>query len=223
MYCKSCNVKVETHTLVCPLCKRNLVEDDTLEVVNYPSIKKISNIRKLVRRIVFATCLSAIFICTMINFLTFNGSYWAMVVDVGCLAVMLMFQISMRKWVRIGKTLFFGTISIIALLIVIDMFAYKDQVSSASWSLNYAMPLILAAALIANTVFLFLGNLFFSEFYSHAITLSVLNILTLIRINKTNILWPILVCSSLGIVVLMLMLFIFKEKLFEQFKRKFHA
>ena len=31
MYCKSCNVKVETHTNVCPLCKRNLIDDDTLE------------------------------------------------------------------------------------------------------------------------------------------------------------------------------------------------
>ena len=50
MYCKSCNVKVETHTNVCPLCKRNLIEDDTLEVINYPSIKKISSIRKLIRR-----------------------------------------------------------------------------------------------------------------------------------------------------------------------------
>ena len=223
MYCKSCNIKVETHTNVCPLCKRNLIDDDTLETVNYPSIKKISNIRKLVRRIVFATCVSAILICTMINLLTFNGSYWAAIVDVGCLAVMIMFQFSMRKWVRIGKTLFTGTISIIALLIVIDMFAYKDQVSSASWSLDYTMPLILSASLLTCAVFLFFGNLFFSEFYNHAITLSLLNILMLIRINKTNCIWPILVSSSLGVIVLMMILFIFKEKLFEQIKRKFHA
>ena len=32
MYCKSCNVKVETHTNVCPLCKRNLIEDDTFKI-----------------------------------------------------------------------------------------------------------------------------------------------------------------------------------------------
>lgn len=223
MYCKSCNVKVETHTLVCPLCKKNLSEDDTLEVVNYPSIKKISSIRKLVRRIVLAVCLSTIIICTMINLLLFNGSYWATIVDVGCLAVILMFQFSMRKWVRLGKTLFSGTICIIILLIVIDMFAYKDQVSNASWSVDYTMPLILASSLVTSTVFLFLGDLFFSEFYNHAITLSVLNILTLIRINKTVIIWPILVCASLGVVVIMIMLFIFKDKLFEQFKRKFHA
>ena len=185
MYCKSCNVKVETHTNVCPLCKRNLIEDDTLDVINYPSIKKISSIRKLIRRIVFAVCLSAILICTMINLLTFNGSYWSSIVDVGCLAVIIMFQFSMRKWVRIGKTLFTGTISIIALLIVIDMFAYKDQVSSASWSLDYTMPLILSSSLLTCAVFLFFGNLFFSEFYGHAITLSILNILTILRINNS--------------------------------------
>lgn len=223
MYCKSCNVKVETHTFVCPLCKKNLIEDDTLEVVNYPSIKRISNIRKLIRRIVFAVCLSAILICTMINFLIFNGSYWSCIVDVGCLAVMLMFQISMRKWIRIGRTLFSGTICIIILLIAIDMFAYKDQVSSASWSLDYTMPLILASSLVTATVFLFFGNLLFSEFYNHSMTLAILNILTLIRINKTNVIWPILVCASLGVVVIMMMIFIFKEKLFEQIKRKFHA
>lgn len=223
MYCKSCNVYVETHTLVCPLCKKNLIEDNTQEVVNYPSIKKISSIRKLIRRIVLAVCLSAIIICTMINLLTFNGSYWATIVDVGCLAVILMFQFSMRKWVRLGKTLFSGTLCIIILLIAIDMFAYKEKVSSASWSLNYTMPLILAGSLITSTVFLFFGDLFFSEFYNHAITLSVLNILTLLRINKTDVIWPIFVSASLGIVVIMMMLFIFKEKLFEQFKRKFHA
>ena len=159
----------------------------------------------------------------MINILTFSGSYWAAIVDVGCLASMLMFQFSMRKWVRLGKTLFSGTICIIILLIVIDMFAYKDQVSNASWSLDYTLPLILAASLVTSTVFLFFGNSFFSEFYNHAITLSILNILTLIRINKTSVLWPILVCASLGVVVLLMMLFIFKEKLFEQIKRKFHA
>lgn len=223
MYCKSCNVYVETHTLVCPLCKKNLIEDNTQEVVNYPSIKKISSIRKLIRRIVLAVCLSAIIICTMINLLTFNGSYWATIVDVGCLAVILMFQFSLRKWVRLGKTLFSGTLCIIILLIAIDMFAYKEKVSSASWSLNYTMPLILAGSLITSTVFLFFGDLFFSEFYNHAITLSVLNILTLLRINKTDVIWPILVSASLGVVVIMMMLFIFKEKLFEQFKRKFHA
>lgn len=223
MYCKCCNVYVETHTLVCPLCKKNLIDDNTQEVVNYPSIKKISSIRKLIRRIVLAVCLSAIIICTMINLLTFNGSYWATIVDVGCLAVILMFQFSMRKWVRLGKTLFSGTLCIIILLIAIDMFAYKEKVSSASWSLNYTMPLILAGSLITSTVFLFFGDLFFSEFYNHAITLSVLNILTLLRINKTDVIWPILVSASLGIVVIMMMLFIFKEKLFEQFKRKFHA
>lgn len=223
MYCKSCFVKVETHTKVCPLCKKNLIEDDTLEIVNYPSIKKFSSIRKLVRRIVFAVCLSAILICTMINLVTFHGSYWATIVDVGCLAVILMFQFSMRKWVRLGKTLFSGTICIIVLLIAIDMFAYKDQVSKASWSLDYTTPLILASSLVTCSVFLFLGDLFFAEFYNHAITLAILNILTLIRINKTIVTWPILVCASLGVVVIMMMLFIFKEKLFEQFKRKFHA
>lgn len=223
MYCKSCNVFVETHTLVCPLCKKNLIEDNTQEVVNYPSIKRISSIRKLVRRIVLAVCLSAIIICTMINLLTLKGSYWATIVDVGCLAVIVMFQFSMRKWVRLGKTLFSGTLCIIILLIVIDMFAYKEKVSSASWSLNYTMPLILASSLVTSTVFLFFGDLFFSEFYNHSITLSILNILTLLRINKTDIIWPILVSASLGIVVIMMMLFIFKEKLFEQFKRKFHA
>ena len=72
-------------------------------------------------------------------------------------------------------------------------------------------------------MFLFLGDLFFSEFYNHSLTLSVLNIFTLIRINKTDIIWPILVSASLGVVVIMMMLFIYKEKLFEQFKRKFHA
>ena len=60
MYCKSCNVKVETHTNVCPLCKRNLIEDDTLEVINYQRKKKISSIRKLIRRIVYT-----ILFCTL--------------------------------------------------------------------------------------------------------------------------------------------------------------
>ncbi len=223
MYCKSCKVKVETHTLECPLCKKQLIEDNTLEIVIYPSIKKISNIRKLIRRIVFAVCLSAILICTMINYITFNGSYWATIVDVGCLAVIIMFQFSLRKWIRLGRTLFSGTILLIILLICIDIFAYKDQMRSASWSLDYTMPFILCTSLIISTVFLFLGNLFFAEFFGHAITLSILNILTLIRINKTPIIWPILVSSSLGVVVIMILIFIFKEKLFEQFKRKFHT
>ena len=177
MYCKSCNVFVETHTLVCPLCKKDLVENENNkneEVVNYPSIKKYSNIRKLVRRIIFAACLSAILICTMINLLTFSGSYWATIVDAGCLAVICMFQFAMRKWIRLGKTLFTGTICIILLLIIIDMFAYKDQIKSASWSLDYTMPLILSASLISSTVFLFFGNRYFSEFYNHSFILSIL-------------------------------------------------
>lgn len=223
MYCKSCNVFVETHTLVCPLCKKDLTESQTLELVNYPSIKKYSSIRKLVRRIVFAVCLSAILICTMINLLTFKGSYWATIVDASCLAVICMFQFSMRKWIRLGKTLFTGAMCIIALLIVIDMFADKNQIRHATWSLDYTMPLILFASLMATAVFLFFGNRYFSEFYNHSIILSILNILTLIRINKTFVIWPILVSSSLGVVVIMMLLFIFKEKLFEQIKRKFHA
>ena len=155
--------------------------------------------------------------------LTFNGVYWCTIVDAGCLAVICMFQFAMRKWIRLGKTLFTGTICITILLIIIDMFASKDQIKEASWSLDYTMPLILSASLIATTVFLFFGNRYFSEFYHHSIILSILNILTLIRINKTTIIWPLLVSSSLGVVVIMLLLFIFKDKLFDQIKRKFHA
>ena len=105
MYCKSCFVKVETHTKVCPLCKKNLIEDDTLEIVNYPSIKKFSSIRKLIRRIVLAVCLSAMLICTMINLVTFHGSYWATIVDVGCLAVILTFSPVLSIYAQKTETL----------------------------------------------------------------------------------------------------------------------
>lgn len=223
MYCENCKIYVETPTLECPLCKANLKESEIKAAVSYPSIKKISNIRKLIKRIISAILISTIIICTMINFVLFNGNYWSTVVDVACIASLIMLQYAMRKWIRINKTIFTGSICLVILLIVIDIFATSDSINKASWSLDYTLPLIFSVALISSTVFLFFGKLYFSEFCFTTVMLSIINILLLIRITLTPVKWPLIVSGSLGVVVIMLLLFIFRERFFDQIKRKFHA
>lgn len=223
MYCEHCKIYVETPTLECPLCKTNLKESDTLVNVSYPSIKKISNIRKLIKRIISTVLLSAMIICTMINFVLFNGNYWSTIVDAGCIACLIMLQYAIRKWIRINKTIFAGSFCLVALLIVIDMFATTSSIKVATWSLNYTMPLIFLGALAASTVFLFFGKVYFSEFCFTSLMLSIVNILLLIRLPYTIIKWPLILSGSLGVIVIMLHLIIFKEKFLEQLKRKFHA
>lgn len=223
MYCENCKVYVETPTNECPLCKHPLKKSDIEQNVSYPSIKKISNIKKLIKRIISTILFSAMIICVMINIILFQGNYWSAIVVVGCLAGLVMMQYAMKKWIRLSKTIFAGSVCMVLLLIAIDIFAANDSINKASWSLDYTMPLIFAVALISSTVFLFFGKLYFSEFCFNTVMLSIINILLLLRITWTMVKWPLIVSGSLGIVVIMLLLFIFRERFFDQIKRKFHA
>ena len=60
MWCEKCGVHVKTETNDCPLCKHRLQEDNIVTYLTYPSLKRVSKVRKIFERIFAALMISCI-------------------------------------------------------------------------------------------------------------------------------------------------------------------
>ena len=224
MKCNYCNVIVDVNTTECPLCKHKLDGEVTGKQVKFPSIKKVSKAKKLVSRIIIALLLSSIFISGIVNYATFKytNSYWSMIVIGASISLLLIYYFAARRWYVFSKSIFWSSMLISFLLVLIDSFS-KEGVVTPTWSLDYTMPLIYAGSLIICFVFLFINRVYFSQFSFYTFLLVIINMLMLFRINKTEIVWPIIVCSGCAILVLILTALVLQDELKDEFKRRFHA
>lgn len=224
MKCKYCNVVVEVNTKECPLCKHSLEGEVTDKPVKFPSIKKVSKSKKIVNRIIIAFLLSCMFMAAIINYATFSftNSYWSTIVVGSCLSLLLVYYFSSRKWYVFSKSIFWSSMIMSLLLVVIDSFS-KEGYTNPTWSLDYTMPFIFCGSMIICTVFLFINKVYFSQFSFYTFLLCVFNLLLLLRLNKTETVWPIIASAGCAIFVLFLTSLVLQEELKDEFKRRFHA
>lgn len=224
MWCEKCGVHVKTETNDCPLCKHRLQEDNIVTYLTYPSLKRVSKVRKIFERIFAALMISCIIISGIINYATFelSNSYWSLIVIFSCLSLLFIYYRCKRKWHEASREIFYSSIFMAGLLICIDMFS-KSNILAPSWSLDYTLPIIMSVSLLTCSVFIFIKKSFFKLFYGYTLLLCIINILLFFRLGYTNIKWPIIVSVSLGVLVLISSLIVLKENIKDELQRKFHA
>lgn len=225
MKCEKCNVYVKTLTDECPLCKHKLDKNETENLqLTFPSIKKYSRIKKIFQKIFVALMFSLMIICGLVNYATFEmyKSYWSVIAIFSCLLLLIIYKVTKRKWYEFAKTIFSSTLLVSCLLIIIDLFSIEG-ISKPTWSIDYTLPLILVSGLIASFSFLVINKHYFSQFIFYTIILIVLNLAMFFNINNTDVIWPILVCVCSAIIALVTLLVVLREKLKDEFERRFHA
>ena len=161
-HCNRCNVDVVDEAIECPLCHGVLELDDEDKVENisdmvsksstYPDVTVSLKIMKLVIRIViFASVIAGITVL-LVNYLTFNGVYWSLIVIAGLVYGNLTLLYSFRDRKSIQRIVQVQMLAAIVLLQILDYL-----LGSKGWSFSYALPILFVGVDVGMVVLMIVG------------------------------------------------------------------
>ena len=161
-HCNRCNVDVVDEAIECPLCHEVLDLDDEDKVENisdmvsrsatYPDVTVSLKIMKLVIRIViFASVIAGITVL-LVNYLSFNGVYWSLIVIAGLVYGNLTLLYSFRDRKSIQRIIQVQMLAAIVLLQILDYL-----LGSKGWSFSYALPILFVGVDVGMVVLMIVG------------------------------------------------------------------
>ena len=138
--CKRCDILIMDDTALCPLCD-SVLDGDEPGVNTYPKLEDEFHRTVLFRKIIYFIFLTSAVISVLVNYLTFNGIYWSLIVLASIGYCLFTINYTIRNRTNFGAKVIFQAVGILILTWVIDMVTgYKG------WSIRYAIPALLLLA-----------------------------------------------------------------------------
>lgn len=229
-YCPKCKINVNTERKLCPLCFHVL--DATNEERNYqeyPKYHEHNKPKEIVLRIALYILLVGVIASSIVNIIQMNmdnsfndiSSWWSLMV-LGAATYTYSFIITMFKSRRNLSIRFMRHLFLIsAFMICINLVSEKDNL----WSLDYLVPFFIASTLITLIMMVFIKPKLYRDYIVTLILISIIAMVPLVLYTTTNlikILWPSVVCCSLGGLII-LGIFIFPQKATkEEMQKRLH-
>ncbi len=158
--CIRCKLNIEDDAIKCPLCNGVLEGsvDDSHDLnqesvsVTYPDVtNSLRTMQFIMRLVTFAAIVSEV-VVLFVNYLTFDGIYWSLIVGLGlCFGVLtLLYCFRVRRSIQriVQVEMFLGII----LLILLDYL-----LGGEGWSFRYALPILFVAVDIGVVVIMIVG------------------------------------------------------------------
>lgn len=175
-YCEDCSVYVDTCLKSCPLCGKQLTEHPT-ENELYPHVEKKRYVdrRSLTMDSLYFATFVVIFVCIVVNFLTWSGRPWFLAVAAPVLYAWVLVRITIMSDVSAGlKTL-------LQVVTLTGMFLAFDYVGGAiGWSYRMLMPLILGLGIAYIDFYSYLHKSYWRDNLLYAFILLLLGFVPLI-------------------------------------------
>ncbi len=189
--CVRCNINIVDDAVKCPLCNGVLEtigdeEEETSGVdqmsrsLTYPDVTISTRLMQyIIRGVIFAAIVAEV-IVLLVNYLTFNGVYWSLIVGVGLLYGIITLLYSVRKRKSMQRIIQVQLLLAIALVIILDVLLdYKG------WSFGYAIPIALMAVDVGMVVLMIVGIDDWQTYIMTEITVFVLSaILIILHMTK---------------------------------------
>lgn len=221
--CLKCNVYFLTERKSCPLCNEILEEIDKNEI-EYPvypkPIKKPRKENRFVQVLSFFSVLS-ILASGLVNIFTYsaNPHIWSPIVLLSIVYLWILLRATLRGKGYVPMRLIVQMLALSVLNYGIDYFS-----ESTGWSLNYVIPFLSMAALIAIITMLVINSVQIGHYVMYAVAASIFGFIPFIlwAFHVVDVLWPSLAAASLSFVTLLGMIVFARKDLKEEFKKKFH-
>ena len=136
--CKRCNVTILDDAMKCPLCNGVLegADSDKSESLTYPDISTSLRKMQFIIRIVVFLAIIAFVTVVIVNYATFNGVYWSLLVGAelcyGCFVLIYIFHER-----RSLQRMIIGQMLAAAVVLLLTDFLVGWQ----GWSLSIALPI----------------------------------------------------------------------------------
>lgn len=230
-HCRECNIDIDTNRVTCPFCRDILDEVDDKKTImeSYESYKETPYKNHMVRKIFLFLSLIAVFVCMLVNFLTFNGSYWSLLVVGGIIYLWVLIRFTIMSKQNIALKLLLQAIAIGIILFFIQV-----ENRSVHWLMPYALPFMVVATIFSITLLIFIKIMRYKDYMLYLIMVALIGIIPLILcfvkstqflfiVKEKLIIWPSIVCCSYAAFTILGM-FVFGERATKQeFIKRFHV
>ncbi|MCR5213565.1 MAG: hypothetical protein K6E10_04055 [Eubacterium sp.] len=229
-HCVRCNIDIVDDAVKCPLCDGVLadMEDDSDETpgvdqmsksITYPDVSvSVRMIQFVIRAAIFAAIVAEV-VVLVVNYFTFNGVYWSLIVGIGLLYGVITLLYSVRKRKSMQRIILVQLLLSILLVVALDVIlGYKG------WSVGYAIPIALMAVDVSVVVFMIVGINDWQTYIMTEITAFVLSVI-LIVLHLTNLVdtsfFALIAFLVTGFILLGTILF-GQNMISNEIKRRFH-
>lgn len=217
-YCCHCHINIENPRDYCPLCQNLLSKGDGTEKETFPIIPTVMQEHVFLLRLLGLLSILAIIVTTFINFIHHQHGWWSIIV----ISSVAYFWLVVFSFVRTRNRLASipKSVVVIALLLFLVDYAYGFY----RWSINYAIPALLFAAIASVLIISIMRGLRFADFLIYLILTGVFALLPFIFIitNLTTVKWPSLACMFSGIAAFLSVIVFADQEVRSELKRRFH-
>lgn len=230
--CPRCNVLVDKKLNNCPLCGAYIErEDEEIDSpipqidYSYPVVDKSKVWRDIAFRVVLYICLISIGICFLVNFLAAERIFWAYHIIFGwvvfwfTLGRSLFFHLDLRKQI-FWYSVFFAIISYYIQFFIYHKFVVPEE---QNWALVWAVPAFLLGGIATLFILMLLR---FKDWVRYSMPLTAMCLVTAVPAIMATVMYKqvhfmIFICLGVGIITLLLMMILGREKYFLELKKKF--
>lgn len=221
MYCNKCKVKVAGNKKICPLCQNDLKKDNISELDQevFPVIPTVYKKFKLFFKILIFTSICACVICVALNIMLFESVWWSVFVVLGIICVWISLFIAIQKRRNIPKNLIYQVFFASVISVIWD-----SVTGWKGWSLDFAIPCVCIAAMIAMAVLSLVLNIHIQDFIIYFIVNIIFGIIPtlFLLLNIVHITYPSIICITGSIITLAALIVFEGANMVSELKKRFH-
>ena len=217
--CKRCDMLIMDESAVCPLCN-SVLEGDSGGENTYPSMAMELQRFVLLKKIFYFSLIVIGSVSVFINYLTFKGLYWSVIVLAGIAYCWFTVSYTAMHRTNLGAKVIWQALGIIILTVIIDIVT-----GYSGWSIRYAVPGLLLLADLALVIMMMINSASWQGYFMCQIAVTVLSIIPLIAAAfgfVDNMLIAIITCGISFLVLAGIVIF-WDRKVKNELKRRFHT
>lgn len=220
MYCNNCKVNIRGNKEACPLCGNILTFDKNSNKVDspYPVIPPSFERHLVLRILVFISIV--VIVSSYVIYKIFPISInWPVLVALGLLSMWISLTVALKKRYNISKSIMWQVIIVSALSVFWDW-----RIGWMGWSLDYAIPVLCVAAMLAMYITAKVMHLGVRDYISYFLLIGLFGIIPVLFIlfDLVNTVYPSMVSVAFSIIFLAAILIFQGDNIKAELQKKMH-
>jgi hypothetical protein len=226
LFCAACKIHISTKTDRCPLCQKDLPDTPDQDLTQtYPDFVPMKNKSSPIVNLVSLAAIVLILLSVAVNWVTWNGRLWSIIFSAHILYFWLSGLLTFKKNTNLGLKLMIHAIAITLLLIIINMSPFGTAPASrVSWSVSYAMPVIIIACIAVMDIMILKGKHRLHDYLSYQLILCGIGFIPLMLLlyGVAQPMYPGIIAAAFSLITIIGLIVFAKRIVLSEFARRLH-
>lgn len=219
-YCNKCNVIIENDVENCPLCGKKTLKHKGNSELDFPIQTKIKeDVLRQSRRILTFIFVVLIGLNAILNIIFSYDLVWAPYSFFLLLYVHMIIKTAMFSYKNIGSIVMINVYMLSIMSFIVDML-----LGFSGWSIDFVMPLITLAGIMALVIFIFIKPTKFLNYFIYMLIIASFGITQIIFLltNLVTVRTPTIIGSFISLITIIGMLIFGDRKARHELTKRFH-